>query len=219
MAVPEHRRLQHIAVKTEALAQRAFFAGDDKRARALFFEAVGHYRRSYEIAPPGATGRLIGMLKASVFAEAGEEAASVYAREQLHDAPGEPAEAYALALCGAIDQRDAELHTQAAVMRRGSPPFGRAADAFDALATGCGAAYSRAVHAIVRDFEQRKHHVTKVPIADTALALEYFAAQRGVAALPVSPLIPPRAIDRLRTRSRDEVAQKRLRRASSNREV
>lgn len=191
MAVPEHRRLQHEAVRTEARAQRALFAGDCAGARADLCAAVELYRESYELAPPGATGRLIGMLKASVIATSAESEAVLYAQEHLYDEDDDPPRAYALAICRLIEAADEELPTQAEKMRAGSPPFGRAATAIEALAERSPQRYADAVAAIIDDFEGRRHHVTKVPIADTALMLEIFAERRGMAARRPSPLLPP----------------------------
>ena len=75
-------------------------------------------------------------------------------------------------------------------MREGSPAFGRAADAIEALADGDGERYAAAVRAIVADFEARDEHLTGVPIADTALMLERLAEHRGIAAHPASALLP-----------------------------
>lgn len=188
--LPEHRRLQHAAVKAEAQAQRALFAGDLASARTGFADAVDLYRRSYELAPPGATGRLIGMLKASVFAAAREHEAAALTREGVSDYDGHPDNAYALAVAGLIENEDGQLSELVAVMRTGKPEFVRAADAIDALTRRDRDAYAAALGAIVADFEQREHHVTKVPIADTAMMMEQFAARRGLAVHPHSPLLP-----------------------------
>ncbi len=75
-------------------------------------------------------------------------------------------------------------------MRAGSPAFGRAADAVEALAARDREAYSGAVRAIVADFEGRDEHLTGVPVADTALMLERLAEPRGLAARPRSALLP-----------------------------
>lgn len=190
MGLPEHRRLQHAAVKAEAEAQRALFAGDLGQARTGFAEAVELYRHSYELAPPDATGRLIGMLKASVFAGSGEREAAATARRDVTDYEGQPDHAYALAMARLIDEDDGHLSELTAVMRAGKPEFTRTADAIDALARRDRDAYAAALGAIVADFEQREHHVTKVAIADTAMMLEQFAARRGLAVHPRSPLLP-----------------------------
>ena len=75
-------------------------------------------------------------------------------------------------------------------MRAGSPAFGRAADAIEALAGGDAEAYAAAVRAIVADFEAREEHLTGVPVADTALMLERLAEPRGLAAHPRARCCP-----------------------------
>lgn len=190
MELPEHRRLQHAALETEAEAQRALLAGDEEAARTGFAQAAELYRRSYEVAPPGANGRLIGMLKASVLAGEGESEAAAMTRRCLPGHDEQPDRAYALALAALIDGRDDEVGELTAVMRTGADAFGRAAEAIDALAARRQDDYTAALAAIVADFEQRPHHITQVPIADTALLLEHFAERRGVAAHPSSPLLP-----------------------------
>ena len=194
MAVPEHRRLQRAALDTEAAAQRALFAGDWDRARDGFRDAVALYRESYASAPPGATGRLIGMLKAAVIAGVDPEAAA-WAEPRLRDEEDGPVKSYGMAICRLIEGAEDALPAHAAAMREGSPPFQRAASAIEAIAGRSSERYADAVAAIVRDFEGRRHHVTRVPIADTALLLEIFAERRGMAARPSSPLLPARSPD------------------------
>src|SRR3954471_7835179 len=54
-------------------------------------------------------------------------------------------------------------------MRSGSWALGRTADAIAALAAGDREGYGAALAAIVHDFQQRRKHLTGVPIADTAM--------------------------------------------------
>ena len=88
-------------------------------------------------------------------------------------------------------QGDDELALSAvARMREGGEAFARTADAIVALARGDGEAYTTAVTAIVEDFAARESHLTGVPIADTAVMLERLARPRGLAARPLSALMP-----------------------------
>jgi hypothetical protein len=185
----EHRRRQGDAVSTEAAGQRALMAGEPG-AEAAFRRAAALYRESWELAPPGAYGRLVGMLKASVIAGDAVPAAR-YAEAQVED-PGESATAwYARALAALVLGDDAGAGAAAARMRAaGGEAFARAADAIAALAARDRAAYAAAVGDIVTDFEARDAHLTGVPIADTALMLERLAAARGLAAGVRSPLLP-----------------------------
>jgi hypothetical protein len=177
------------AIALEGDAQRALLAGDAAAAAGAFAEAADRYRASWEVAPPESYGRLIGMLKAAVLA-GDADAAAAYAREQLPSAAASPPASYARAIAALVDGDDGTARTAVEGMRAGSPAFGRAADAVQALADRDAEVYGAAVAAIVDDFERRDAHLTGVPIADTALRLERFAQRRGMAAGPRSPLLP-----------------------------
>ena len=180
------------AIQREGEAHRAALRGDAVGARVAYGRAVEAYRASWEAAPPEAYGRLIGMLKASVLAGAGPEDAA-YVRAAIGDeaAGASSAAAYARAIAALATRDDEGAARHAAVMRGGSEPFGRAADAIAAIAAGDAAAYREAVTAIVRDFEGREEHLTGVAFADTAAMLEMLAAPRGLDARPASALLPP----------------------------
>jgi hypothetical protein len=183
----DHAELLLEAIDAERRAHRALLAGGD--AAEDFRAAARLYRESWEAAPPASYGRLIGMLKAAVLAgDAGE--AAVYARGSLGDAAGSAPARYALAIAALVQGDDDEAEAAAEGMRGGSEAMVRAADAIAALAAGDAAAYADALRAIVDDFEGREQHLTGVPIADTALMLERFAAARGMAAGVESPLLP-----------------------------
>lgn len=187
----DHRELMARAIDRDGAAQRALFEGDTAAARAAFAEAAELYRRSWENAPPGSYGRLVGMLKSAVLAGGGEVEAA-YAREALAD-DGEPspAAAYALAIAALIAGDDSGARRFGESMRGGSDAFVRTADAIEAIAAADQAAYTDALEAIVDDFEHRTEHLTGVPIADTALMLERLAARRGIDTGLDSPVIPP----------------------------
>jgi hypothetical protein len=165
-------------------------AGDPEAAREPLRRAAALYRASWESAPPGSYGRLVGMLKAAILGGDGP-AAAAYAREALREAPAaSPTASYALAIAALAGGDDPVVSLAAAGMRAGDAAFGRAADAVQALAGRDGPAYAAAVRAIVADFEGRDEHLTGVAIADTALMLEVLAEERGMAARPPSALLP-----------------------------
>jgi hypothetical protein len=189
---PDHRELMAAAIERDAEGQRALFAGDGEAARRDFADAAALYRRSWEAAPPRSFGRLLGMLKSAVLAGEGE-AQAAYALSTLGDeANDSPAEAYVRALAELIQGEDAAAIEWSQAMRAGSDAFVRTADAIEALAAGDAEGYAEALEAIVRDFEQRTEHLTKVAIADTALMLELLAARRGISAGVRSRVLPPR---------------------------
>jgi len=185
----EHLDLLKEAIAAEAGAHRALRAGDADTAGYGFRAAERRYRASWEIAPPGSYGRLVGMLKAAVLAGDATGAAA-FARAALGDEAASPTASYALAIALMVDGEDDAAAAAAAGMRDGDEPFGRAAAAIQALAARDRPAYTEALGAIVEDFEGRTDHLTGVPIADTALMLEAFAEPRGMAVQPVSPLMP-----------------------------
>jgi hypothetical protein len=187
------------AIGLEADAHRRLLAGDRDGARVPLRAAAERYRASWEAAGPQAYGRLIGMLKAAILAEAdpaGEDLAgaavdaAAYVRRELGEPAPSPAAAYALALA-ALVQGDDELAVRAAgAMPEGGEAFARAGAALTAIARRDAAAYADALRAVVADFEARPAHLTGVPIADTALMLEGLAAPRGLHARVRSPLLP-----------------------------
>jgi hypothetical protein len=186
-----HLDAMNEAIGLEGEAHRALLGGDAARAPERLRAAAERYRASWELAPPGSYGRLIGMLKALVIAGDDARAAAAYVREQVPEDEGaSPAAWYALAIAALIDGDDDLARRAAAGMLAGSEPFRRAADAIDALARGDGPAYAAAAAAIVADFEGRTEHLTGVPIADTALMLERLAERRSLAAHPASALLP-----------------------------
>ena len=183
-----HVEEMEAAIRIDGEGLRRLLDGDAAGGSARLFEAADHYRASWELAPPRSYGRLVGMLKAAVIAgDAGAVAA--YAREQVGEADSPPSH-YVVAMAALVEGDDTAAREAAEGMRAGSPAFGRAADAIEALADGDGPRYAAAVRAIVTDFEGREEHLTGVQIADTALMLERLAEPRGLAARPASALLP-----------------------------
>jgi hypothetical protein len=188
----EHRELMAAAVAHDGEGQRALLAGEPDAARAALGAAADLYRRSWEAAPPGGYGRLVGMLKSAVLAGGGEAQAAYVERALAGEGEGEgsPTACYARAIAALIRGDDARARQAAAVMDSGSEPFKRAAAAIVALADHDAPTYAAAAAAIVRDFEAREQHLTGVPIADTAVMLERLAERRGMSAGLESPLLP-----------------------------
>ena len=183
-----HVEEMQAAIRVDGEGLRRLLDGDAQGGTARLRQAAERYRTSWELAPPRSYGRLIGMLKAAVIAgDAGE--ATAYARAQVGEADSPPSH-YVLAIAALVTGDDTAARAAAAGMRAGSPPFGRAANAIEALADRDPGRYAAAVREIVTDFEGREEHLTGVPIADTALMLERLAETRGLAAHPASALLP-----------------------------
>lgn len=177
------------ALDAEAGAQRALLAGDAETAAHMFDAASRRYRASYECAPPGSYGRLVGMLKAAVIAGDPLDAVG-YVRSALADAPETPTAGYATAIAALVAGDRVAARRGAELMAAGDERFGRAATAITALVDGDPDAYAAACRAIVVDFEARAEHLTGVAIADTAVMLEAIAADHGMACRPSSVVMP-----------------------------
>jgi hypothetical protein len=186
----EHRALQAAAVEADAAAQRCLLAGDWPGAAPHLRVAEQRYRESWEAAPPGGYGRLVGLLKAAILRGDADEAAA-YVLSALAFGTESPTAAYALALASLAVGDDAAGASAAEQMALGGEAFERTAAALVALARRDGVAYAAALRAVIADFEARDLHLTGVPIADTALVLERLAEPRGLAQRPASPLLPP----------------------------
>jgi hypothetical protein len=189
MSEEDHRELQAAAVEADGRAQRSLLAGDRAGAEPFLLASELHYRASWEAAPPGGYGRLVGMLKSAILRDESAGAAA-YARSALGDEAESPTAAYALALAYlALDDAGAAA-AAAGRMAEGGEAFERTAAALGALAHRDAAAYEAALRAVIADFESRDVHLTGVAIADTALVLERLAEPRGMAQHPVSRVMP-----------------------------
>src|SRR3954470_20716548 len=114
----EHRELQAAAVTADAAAQRCLLAGDRAGADSYLRVAEQRYRESWEVAPPGGYGRLVGMLKAAILRRDAAGAAQ-YARAALGGEPASPTAAYAAALACLAADDDAAAAVAAAQMAAG----------------------------------------------------------------------------------------------------
>jgi hypothetical protein len=190
--VKRHQQLLSEAIDHDGAGQRALFRGDRETAEREFTEASELYRQSWEEAPPGSYGRLVGMLKAAVLAGGGERQASYVASALSVEGEGvlSPTASYARALAALITGDDEAARRASEQMRGGSDAFDRTADAIAALAAADRERYGAALMQIVRDFERRAEHLTGVAVADTALMLQRLATRRGVPVEVSSPVLP-----------------------------
>jgi len=190
VASRKHQELMTAAVERDGAGQQALLSGDRSAARRAFAEAVELYRQSWEVAPPTAYGRLVGMLKSAVLAGGGVPEAR-YVLAALPDAdPQSSTASYARALAALILGADDEAQVWALRMGTATDAFGRTGQAIAAIAAHDDGRYAGALVAIVRDFEQRAEHLTGVAIADTALVLSELAARRGMMLDIESPVLP-----------------------------
>lgn len=189
------KQLVRIAMAAGGAGLARLMQGRRGEAAGWFARSAERYRESFDHAPPESWGRLIGAVKSRVLA--GDwEGATEDARWARDQGPGEapsPIARYAAALADLVlgeDERAAAL----AGGLQGEPDEafpGAVADAVVALAGGEAQAYAEAVARVLESFESREAYLEDIPVADTVLVLEAFAERRGLAARPVSPLLPP----------------------------
>lgn len=165
--------------------------GRRDEAAARLTRAAERYRESFAEAPPGSWGRPIGAIKARLLADDWEGAFGD-ARWALDAGAGEansPVGLYAAALAYLTlgDDEHARIHADAIRTR---DDFPRAVgDALAFLAAHDVVGYTEAVEGVLESFEQRDEYLEDVPVADTVLVLQAFAAKRGIAAQLSSPLL------------------------------
>jgi hypothetical protein len=191
---PDARQRQLTRVGNAAYggALAALMLGDEEGARRRLGEAAGAYRESFDGAPPGSWGRPIGALKARVLA--GDWPGARVDAEWALDAGAATAEspigryAAALALCVLERYDEARVHADVIRIRDDFPRAVGDALAFIAAEDVIG--YADAVETVLESFETRDEYLEDVPVADTVLVLQALAAQRKMATVLASPLLP-----------------------------
>ena len=168
-------------------------AGRREEAGSWLRRAAETYRRSWEGAPPGSWGRPIGAMKSRLIAGDAEGAAED-ARWAL-DAGAARAESpigiYA-AVLGHLVLGEDDAAGELGRGLRGRDDFpAPVALSLVALAAGDAEGYERAIRALVADFESREEFLEDTAVADTVLALQALAQERGLDAELNSPLVPP----------------------------
>lgn len=154
--------------------------------------AAERYRESWADAPPGSWGRPIASLKARLIAgdRGGARADAAWALDAGAEHSDSSIGLYAGALARLARGEDHEAAGLAARLR-GHEDFPPAVgDSLDALARGDAEAYAAAVRDLLADFEAREAFLEDVPVADTVLALQALAGERGLAVELTSPMLP-----------------------------
>ena len=188
------KQLVRIAMAAGGAGLARVMQGRRAEAAGWFARSAERYRESFEHAPPGSWGRLIGAVKSRILAgdwDGGRED-SRWALEQGPGESGSPIGHYAAALSALVLGEDA-LASELAAPLQAEPEgvFPRpVADALTALAGGDGEAYRDAVQRVLESFETREAYLEDIPVADTVLVLEELADRRGLATRPRSPLLP-----------------------------
>ena len=154
--------------------------------------AAETYRRSWRDAPPGSWGRPIGAMKARLIAGDldGGRTDARWALDAGASASESPIGRYAAALALLVLEDDAAAAAIVPTLAGAEsiPPAVTAT--LGALAAGDAAGYATAISELVADFEARDEFLEDVPVADTVLALQVLAAERGVVVELTSVVLP-----------------------------
>src|SRR5215218_10194414 len=155
--------------------------GRHEEAREWLDRAATRWRESWEHATPTSWGRPIGTIKASLIASR-EDAARGYAEWALglgSDEAESPIGRYAAALALLTLERWADARHVVQTLRERDDFPRPVADALAMLAAHDVVGYAEAVESVVESFETREEYLEDVAVADTALALQALAANRG----------------------------------------
>jgi hypothetical protein len=168
--------------------------GRPEEAAVWLVRAAVRYRESWPLAPPGSWGRPIGAMKSRLIARdrEGADADATWALEAGAAESESPIGRYAAALARLVLNADAEAGEEAATLQGRDDFPAPVADALVALAAHDSASYETAIRALVADFESREEFLEDIPVADTVLALQVLAGERGFAADLSSLLLPVR---------------------------
>jgi hypothetical protein len=182
------KQLVRVAMAAGGAGLARLMQGRSGEAAGWFARSAERYRESWEHAPPGSWGRLIGAVKSRILAGDWDRAADD-ARWALAQGPQEaesPIAAYAAALASLTLGEDGNAAQLAGGLA------GDVAAALSALAAGDRDGYGEAVKRVLESFEVRDAYLEDVPVADTVLVLEALARRRGLAVGPRSALLPDR---------------------------
>jgi hypothetical protein len=97
---------------------------------------------------------------------------------------------YAGVLARLVLGADAEAGEEAAALEGRDDFPAPVADSLAALTAHDADAYEQAIRALVADFEARDEFLEDTPVADTVLALQLLAQERGLTVELRSPLLP-----------------------------
>jgi hypothetical protein len=187
------KQLVRIAMAAAGAGLARLMQARGAEAAGWFARSAERYRESYEGAPPGSWGRLIGAIKSRILAGdwEGAEADARWALEAKPAESGSPIGVYAAALAHLTLAEDAQALPLALELQKADFPY-HVADALAALAAHDGEVYAAAAVRVLESFEAREEYLEDIPVADTVIVLEALAARRGLAPGLHSPLLPSR---------------------------
>ncbi len=166
--------------------------GQREEADAWLVRAAETYRESWPDAPPGSWGRPIGAMKSRLIAGdlAGAREDARWALDAGAADSDSPIGRYAAALALLVRGEDAGVSALAETLVGVDAIPPGVTDSLIALATSDEAGYERAIRALLADFEARDEFLEDIAVADTVVALQMLAAERGSAVPLTSPLLP-----------------------------
>ena len=185
------KQLVRVAMAAGGAGLARLMQGRKAESAGWFARSAERYRESYEGAPPGSWGRLIGAVKSRILAGdwVGATEDARWALEQDPAGSGSPIGIYAAALALLTLVEDEQAAATAAGLRGEEFPE-PVADAVTALAGHDHENYAEAARRVLESFEARDEYLESIPVADTVIVLEALAARRGFAAGLRSPLLP-----------------------------
>jgi hypothetical protein len=167
-------------------------AGRREEAGAWLRRAAETYLRSWDGAPPGSWGRPIGAMKSRLIAGDGEGAAedARWALEAGAAQSESPIGIYAAVLGHLVLGEDEAAGELGRALRARDDFLAPVAGSLVALAAHDADGYESEIRALLADFESREEFLEDTPVADTVLALQVLAGERGLEVELRSPLLP-----------------------------
>jgi hypothetical protein len=184
------KQLVRVAMAAGGAGLARLMQGRKAESAGWFARSAKRYRESWEGAPPGSWGRLIGAVKSRILAGdwggATEDARWALGQDPAADSP---IGVYAAALALLTLAEDEQAAGTAEGLSGDEFPEA-VADAVSTLAAHDREGYADAVRRVLESFETRDEYLEDIPVADTVIVLEALAARRGFAAGLESPLLP-----------------------------
>jgi hypothetical protein len=187
------RQLTRMGNAAWAAGLSLLMLGRRDEANVWLDRAADTYRESWTNAPPGSWGRPIGAMKSRLIAGhlARARADASWALDAGAATSESPIGRYAAALAQLVLGEDDGAAALARTLGDVDVIPPAVPSSLAALAERDATAYDAAIRALVADFEARTEFLEDVPVADTVLAFQALAEQRGISSARLtSPLLP-----------------------------
>ncbi len=186
------RQLTRMGNAAWAVGLSHLMLGRRDDANEWLLRAAETYRESWPDAPSGSWGRPIGAMKSRLIAgdRSGARADAAWALDEGAASSESPIGRYAAALAQLVIGDDDEAGTLAGTLAGESAIPPAVTESLVALASHDGPAYEVAIRSLVADFEAREAFLEDIPVADTVLAVQRLAAERGLDAVLTSSVLP-----------------------------